>query len=58
MIGFQVIFTYVPFMNLAFHSHPITLTDWIIIVTAGILIFLMIEIEKAIQRKFAAKQVN
>jgi Ca2+-transporting ATPase len=51
MIGFQIAFTYLPFMNIAFHSHPISLTDWIMITSAGILIFLVIEVEKAIQRK-------
>lgn len=45
----QVPFTYMPFMNKAFHSKPILPIDWVFILGAGLVIFLVIEAEKKIR---------
>jgi Ca2+-transporting ATPase len=46
MIGLQLIFTYVPFMNQFFHSAPISFAAWIRITLVGVLIYIVVEIEK------------
>jgi hypothetical protein len=38
-------------MNIAFHSRPISLVDWLSIIGVGLAIFVVIEFEKNIQRK-------
>jgi Ca2+-transporting ATPase len=48
MILLQILFTYMPFMNSAFHSKPILPADWAFILGAGLVIFLAIELEKKI----------
>lgn len=45
----QILFTYTPFMNAAFHSKPILPADWAFILGAGLVIFLIMELEKKIQ---------
>lgn len=45
----QIPFTYMPFMNKAFHSKPILPVDWAFILGAGFVIFLVIELEKKIR---------
>ncbi len=50
MIFLQILFTYLPLMNMAFHSAPILLLDWVAIITSGFIIFIIIEIEKWFQR--------
>jgi cation-transporting P-type ATPase F len=50
MVGLQVAFTYVPFMNRLFHSGPITWDAWWRILGTGLLTFIVIEIEKWIGR--------
>ncbi|MBN1761065.1 MAG: cation-transporting P-type ATPase [Chitinispirillaceae bacterium] len=48
----QILFTYAPFMNTAFHSEPIAPTDWLFIIGVGAVIFIIIELEKTIQNRF------
>ena len=47
MIGAQLAFTYLPVMNWLFHSAPIGWMDWLYIVLVGLVIYLVIDVEKA-----------
>lgn len=51
MILLQILFTYAPFMNIAFHSQPISLIDWLSIIGVALVIFVVIEFEKKIQNR-------
>jgi magnesium-transporting ATPase (P-type) len=46
MIGAQLLLTYLPVMNWLFHTAPIGWIDWLHIVLVGIVIYLVIGIEK------------
>jgi Ca2+-transporting ATPase len=46
MMGLQMLFTYAPAMNRFFHSAPITLDAWLRIFLIGLLIYVIMEIEK------------
>ena len=50
----QIIFVYAPFMNLWFHSAPLTPGDWLLPIGIGLGIFLAVEGEKAVARRFGA----
>ncbi len=52
MLILQIVFTYVPLMNRAFGSAPISLKDWLLCIGVGIIIYLVIEMEKKVQEKF------
>ena len=43
--------TYLPFMNSAFGTVPLSLSDWKFPFLAGIAVFLIVEVEKAIMRR-------
>ena len=45
----QILFTYMPFMNTAIHSKPILPADWAFVLGTGLVIFLVMELEKKIQ---------
>jgi len=47
----QVLFVYVPFLNLWFHSAPIPASDWLLPIGIGFAIFLAVEAEKALLRR-------
>lgn len=51
MILLQLAFTYFPAMNAAFHSAPLGLSDWYVIIGAGLFVYLLIELEKILQNK-------
>jgi Ca2+-transporting ATPase len=51
MAALQLLFTYAPLMNRLFATAPIGLADWGRIVAVGLGIFLVIEAEKAWQRR-------
>jgi Ca2+-transporting ATPase len=51
MAALQLAFTYVPFMNRAFSSEPIGMTEWILILGTGMLIYLAVGIEKWLRRR-------
>ncbi|MEN6623158.1 MAG: cation-transporting P-type ATPase [Smithella sp.] len=51
MIALQLIFTYVPVMNKAFHSNPISPDAWARIVASGFLVMLVVAMEKWIVRR-------
>jgi Ca2+-transporting ATPase len=48
----QLVYTYAPFMNAAFHSEALSLKDWFFIISVGFVLFLIIETEKWARRKF------
>ncbi len=50
MVAVQLLFTYLPVMNTLFHTAPIGWMDWGRIVVVGLVIFVMIEGEKAWRR--------
>lgn len=51
MTGLQVLFIYAPAMNRFFHSAPISLYAWVRILLIGLLIYVIIEIEKYIRNR-------
>ncbi|MCU0576776.1 MAG: HAD-IC family P-type ATPase, partial [Desulfobacterota bacterium] len=48
MVVLQLIFTYVPAMNTAFHSSPIGLDAWLRILVVGFLVMVIVGVEKRI----------
>lgn len=58
MIALQVLLTYVPFMQTAFHTDSIFFTGWLIAVGSGLLVLIITEAAKYIriwrQRRFSA----
>ncbi|MGG5317500.1 HAD-IC family P-type ATPase [Enterococcus sp. AZ072] len=46
MIGLQLILTYVPFMQQAFHTAPMSLVEWGVSLLAGMLILIITEFDK------------
>lgn len=51
MMAFQVLFVYVPIMNTFFHTEPLVAESWLRILGAGLLVFIIISIEKWLRRK-------
>ncbi|SEM01601.1 Ca2+-transporting ATPase [Syntrophus gentianae] len=51
MVGLQLLFTYAPVMNVAFHSKPIGIESWLRILAAAILVMLIVGIEKKFTRR-------
>jgi Ca2+-transporting ATPase len=49
----QIAYTYVPFMNTAFHSAPLGAVDWMLILGASMAIWAVIGLEKWIRRRMA-----
>jgi magnesium-transporting ATPase (P-type) len=47
----QLLFVYVPFLNVWFHSAPLLARDWLLPIGIGFAIFLAVEAEKALLRK-------
>jgi magnesium-transporting ATPase (P-type) len=56
MVLAQLAFTYLPFMNTAFHSEPISLVEWGYCVGVGVAIYTVVELEKTIQNRFLYKK--
>lgn len=52
IVALQFAFTYVPFMNSLFESRPVAFRDGILIMAVGILLLVLLEMEKALQRRF------
>jgi Ca2+-transporting ATPase len=50
MIALQLAFTYVPLMNTIFHSAPIGASQWTAILGISLVIYLIVEVEKAARR--------
>jgi magnesium-transporting ATPase (P-type) len=51
LIVLQLLFVYVPFLNLWFHSAPIGARDWFLPIGIGAFVFLAVEAEKAVIRR-------
>ncbi|MBR3062858.1 MAG: cation transporting ATPase C-terminal domain-containing protein, partial [Exiguobacterium sp.] len=51
LIALQLFTTYVPFMHTLFGTAPLTWEDWIYPVAFGAVVFIIVEIEKAISRR-------
>ncbi len=49
MIALQLILTYVPFMQGAFHTGPMTGLEWLISVVCGLVVLIVVEIDKFIR---------
>ncbi len=50
MVVAQLLFTYLPTMNLLFHTAPIGLADWASIMLVGLVIYIVIGFEKKMRR--------
>jgi len=50
MILLQVGMTYLPFMNVVFGTQPLNLNTWIVIISAGFVLYGLVELDKAIKR--------
>jgi magnesium-transporting ATPase (P-type) len=55
LIIFQMIFTYVPFMNTMFGTSPIGGIYWMYAVAAGLIVLVIVEFEKLVARKVNPK---
>lgn len=55
---FQIIFTYVPFMNTLFGTSPIHGHHWIYVLSAGIIILIVVEAEKLAARTIGSMDKN
>jgi magnesium-transporting ATPase (P-type) len=51
LIALQMAFTYLPLMQSLFHTAPIGLEVWLRMVALAMLVFLLVEIEKAVLRR-------
>lgn len=51
LIVFQLIYTYVPFMNALFDSRPLAAQDWLLPLALSVVIFLVVEVLKWLRRR-------
>ncbi len=51
MTAAQLLFTYAPMMNHLFHTSPIDLMDWLHILVVGLVIYLVVGMEKKFRRR-------
>ena len=58
MVITQLLFTYVPFMNTAFGSAPITALLWLDVLAVGLAAYFIVEVEKWVRRKFSKKNLD
>jgi len=56
MLVLQLLLVYVPVMNTLFNTEPISLLSWLRITGAGIVVFTIVSVEKAIRRKVGRKR--
>ncbi len=50
LIGLQLLFTYAPFMQILFDTAAIGMDEWIRIIAFGLLLFVLVEVEKGVLR--------
>ncbi|HLS74213.1 MAG TPA: HAD-IC family P-type ATPase, partial [Actinomycetaceae bacterium] len=50
MLALQLGFVYLPFMNTAFGSAPVRAADWLVPLGVGVLVFVVVELDKAVRR--------
>ena len=53
MMGLQVAFTYLPWMNCLFGSAPLDAVSWLHVILVGASTFLLVEFEKWLRRRYA-----
>ena len=58
MLFIQILFVYVPFMNVLFHTSPIGLMSWVRVLAAGAGLFVIVSVEKAIRFKLASRRLK
>jgi magnesium-transporting ATPase (P-type) len=46
MVGLQLLLTYVPVMNRLFHTAPLSVETWLPVITAGMLVYMVVGLEK------------
>jgi len=51
MTMLQLLFTYLPAMHIAFGSQPLGLRQWVLILSASLIVYIVIEFEKWIRSK-------
>ncbi|MDR2963494.1 MAG: cation-transporting P-type ATPase [Bacteroidales bacterium] len=56
LIVFQASITYLPFMNTAFGTEPLHFMDWKFPLIIGVVVMLLVEIEKAVVRRITKKR--
>lgn len=52
VIVLQILFTYLPFLNMVFESRPLSVFEWSLIIVSGIVFIVIMEIEKAILQRY------
>ena len=50
----QLAFTYLPLMNRAFETRPVPLAAGAVVILVGVLLFIVLEVEKRVQRRYGA----
>ena len=58
LIVFQLIFTYAPFMNTLFGTAPVDGMKWLYVGAAGLIVLIVVELEKVIARNLSSKNKN
>lgn len=56
LVALQVLFTYAPFMNSWFDSAPIGLREWSLTAGLAVVVFLLVELLKALTRRVEARE--
>ncbi|MCW2803723.1 MAG: P-type ATPase, translocating, partial [Propionibacteriaceae bacterium] len=57
LLGLQLLFVYLPFMNAWFRSAPLGLAGWLIPLGLAVVVFLILEVGKAVFRAYQ-RRVN
>lgn len=52
LILLQCLLFYVPFMQTAFHTVPLTFSNWMVALAIGVLVFFAVELEKLVVRRW------
>ncbi len=55
VVGFQLLFTYAPFMQYLFESQALALTDWLWIVGVSACVFVVVELEKYLRALYRGR---
>ena len=58
VVALQVLFTYAPFMERFFETRPIGIAEGLPAIAAGLMLFVILEIEKAIRRRWDREAVS
>lgn len=56
VVGLQLVFTYAPFMQFFFDSEPVGLLEWGVILAVGVVLFIILELEKGIRNRISHKK--